>query len=76
VEVRTRLDGAGNAVPSVLIEGARRHDVARVEESWSVEDEWWHRPIARRYYRLALAGGALRTVFHDLEEDAWYAQTY
>jgi len=76
VEVRTRLDAAGDAQPVALIEGARRHAVERVEESWCVEDEWWRRRVDRRYYRLALAGGATRTIFHDQEEDAWYAQAY
>ena len=67
---------AGEIVPVALDEGGHRRRVERVEETWCVEDEWWHRRIARRYYRLTLAGGAVRTVFHDLEDDAWYAQAY
>jgi hypothetical protein len=66
----------GGPIPVALVEGGRRREVERVEEVWCVEDEWWHRRIGRRYYRLTLAGGAVRTVFHDLEADAWYAQSY
>lgn len=62
--------------PAVLIEGSRRHSVERVEDLWSVEDEWWRRRISRRYYRLALVDGGARTVYHDLAEDDWYAQAY
>ena len=62
--------------PAALIEGGRRVAVSRVEEVWCVEDEWWRRPISRRYYRLALADGRVRVVYHDRAEAAWFAQRY
>ena len=65
-------DGA----PAWLVEGGRRRRVGAVEDTWWVEDEWWRRPVSRRYYRLALADGGARTVYHDLADDAWYAQPY
>ena len=76
VTVLVGRGAGGEAVPVALVEGEHRREVERIEETWCVEDEWWHRRIGRRYYRLTLAGGALRTVFHDVEEDAWYAQAY
>jgi hypothetical protein len=60
--------------PVAVIEGGRRLRVARIEEAWQIEDEWWRQPIDRRYYRLTLEGGAVRTVYHDRIADVWYAQ--
>ena len=74
VHVRTR-DG----VPIALIAPGSPHlprPVARVQDTWRVDDEWWRHPISRCYYHLVLEGGELRTVYHDLIEDAWYEQTY
>jgi hypothetical protein len=62
--------------PAALVEGGRRLPVARIEEVWCVEDEWWRRPISRRYYRLALADGRVRVVYHDRAAGAWFAQRY
>ena len=80
VAVQTRprrgADGTATAEPVALVEAGRRRPVARVEEIWCVEDEWWRRPISRRYYRLALTDGDVRTVYHDRVADVWYAQSY
>jgi hypothetical protein len=62
--------------PAVLIDGGRRERVAEVQDVWRIDDEWWRSPISRRYYRVLLASGSLRTIFHDLIADAWFAQTY
>ena len=74
IEVRTGPGGD----PIVLIDRGRRHPVAEVQDAWQIDDEWWRheRPLRRRYLRLLLASGELRTVFHDREEDCWYAQGY
>jgi len=62
--------------PSLVVEGARQRRVAQVQDVWRVDDEWWRNPISRRYYRLVLEDGTLRTVYHDLVADAWYEQAY
>ncbi len=50
--------------------------VAEVVDEWLVEDEWWRRPLARRYLRLLLADGRLLTLFEDLVHGGWYLQPY
>ena len=74
IEVRTGPDGN----PVALIDRGRRQSVAEVQDTWQIDDEWWRheRPLSRLYLRLLLAGGEVRTVFHDREEDCWYAQGY
>ena len=77
VLTRRPAPGAGtDSEPVALVENGRRCPVARVEERWCVEDGWWRRPVSRRYLRLALADGRVRTVYHDREADAWFAQAY
>ena len=74
VQVLTR-DG----VPAVLVLAGsppRRERVARIQDTWRIDDEWWRHPISRCYFQVVLAGGALRTLYHDLIDDAWYEQTY
>ncbi len=62
--------------PAVLIDGTRRYRVAEVQDVWRIDDEWWRYPISRRYYRVLLASGSLRTIYYDLIADAWFAQAY
>ena len=50
--------------------------IARVQDSWRVDDEWWRDPISRQYVQVLLPTGALRTLFHDLVADQWFEQTY
>jgi hypothetical protein len=50
--------------------------VAAVVDEWLIEDEWWRRPLARRYLRLLLADGRLLTLFEDLVHGGWYLQPY
>jgi hypothetical protein len=66
----------GDGLPIALAEGGRRRRVARVEDVWSIDDEWWREPIARRYYRVLLDDGTVRTVYHDVVRDNWFAQGY
>jgi hypothetical protein len=50
--------------------------VEAIFDIWRIDDEWWREPISRRYFLVALAGGVLRTVFHDLLSGQWYEQRY
>ena len=70
--VAGRRDGA----PAVLIERGHRRQVAAVQDSWRIDDEWWRTPISRRYYRVVLDDGSLYTVYEDLAAGGWWAQGY
>lgn len=63
--------------PSVIILRRRRYAVEVIQETWRLDDEWWRpRPISRLYYRLALEGGRILTVYRDLLEGNWWVQRY
>jgi hypothetical protein len=63
-------------VPVALIDGAHRHRIERIQDSWCIDDEWWREPIQRRYYQIALDTGSVRTLYHDQVQDNWYEQRY
>lgn len=49
--------------------------VARVQDRWRIDDEWWREhPISRLYYVVLLDGDMLLTVYHDLVADVWFEQ--
>lgn len=50
--------------------------VAAVHDTWRVDDEWWRKEIARRYFLVELQGGRRLTLYHDLVAGAWHAQPY
>jgi hypothetical protein len=58
-----------------LVEGGRQR-VLKIEDAWDVDDEWWRERIARRYYRVRLEDGGVRTVYRDEGGDEWFAQRY
>ena len=39
--------------------------VVAVREEWRLNDEWWSREIARRYFKVVLANGRQLVLFHD-----------
>lgn len=41
---------------------------------WTVDQDWWERPVARQYWKLLVEDRVLVEVFHDLLEDAWYLE--
>ena len=59
---------------SVTLSG-REVRIARVQEVWEVDLEWW-RPqrIARRYYRVTTEDQRDLTIFFDLAAGGWYRQ--
>jgi hypothetical protein len=65
----------GDGLPLLLIEGGRQRPVA-IQDEWRLDDEWWRQPIRRRYYRLVLDDGLVRTVYHDVAHDNWFEQGY
>jgi hypothetical protein len=49
--------------------------VARIQDRWRIDDEWWReQPIARLYHLVLLVDGTVWTIYHDLLADAWFAQ--
>ena len=53
-------------------EAGRR--IEAIGEIWRVDDEWWRKPVARRYVEVMLEGGAHVTLFEDLTSNTWFAQ--
>lgn len=75
VQVETGPEGEPRAV--VLQKGKRprrRLCVASVRDHWRIDDEWWRRPISRRYYQVVLEDGACLTLFQDLLSGQWLQQ--
>ncbi len=74
-------DGAGcpRALGSPGGEGDGEGDGPRlvdaVLEVWRIDDEWWRRPIARRYFEALLQGGRRVVLFEDLATGEWFEQT-
>ena len=61
--------------PAAIVSGRRRARVVSLVDAWEVVEEWWRpAPIARRYYRAAVEGGEVVTVFRDMIGGAWYRQ--
>lgn len=57
------------------IEGdEKRWTVEVVGEVWRVDDEWWRRPISRRYVEAMLEGGKHVVLFEDLVHGTWFIQ--
>ena len=59
--------------PTSLAPGHTR--VAEILDRWRIDDEWWRKPVSRMYFHVALEGGQLLTLFHDLATGRWYGQT-
>lgn len=65
-----------NGVPATVTVATGQMPVAQITDEWLVEDEWWRRPLARRYVRLLLADDRVLTLFEDLVQGGWYLQRY
>lgn len=66
-----------NNLPAVLFGPSReRLPVVDIQETWCIDDEWWRDPIQRRYYRVLLQNGSLRTIYVDSIANSWHEQRY
>lgn len=63
-------------LPVAVIEGERHTPIKRIQDCWCIDDEWWRDPIQRRYYRVLLETGTIRTLYHDQMQDTWFEQAY
>ena len=71
--VEVREDQLGE--PTAVRSGGRWLAVARVEETWRIDDEWWReRPISRLYMQVTLEDGVTTVLFKDLVGGAWHQQ--
>jgi hypothetical protein len=75
VRLTVHTDDAGQPVAVYRDGWSRPCRVARVQESWRIDDEWWReQPISRLYFMLLLENDLLLTIYHDLMTDVWYEQ--
>lgn len=51
-----------------------RLSVQFLGETWRIDDEWWRRPIARRYVEVMLDGGGRVMLYEDLITGEWWVQ--
>ena len=72
----TVLTRGPDELPALLVERGRRRPVAHTQDAWRIDDEWWRDAIGRRYYRVVLDDGSLRTVYRDVVAGGWYEQGY
>ncbi len=66
--------------PAAVWERGVRLPVARVEDVWRIDDEWWREvSVARTYFEVLLEGGRRLTLFFDRttgdrETGRWFRQ--
>ena len=75
IHIRVRVDGDGRPLALRRRGWSRPRAVARIQDRWRIDDEWWRtRPISRLYHLRLLEDGTLLTVYHDLVTDTWFEQ--
>lgn len=72
----TVLTRGPDELPALLVERGRRRPVAQIQDAWRIDDEWWRDPIDRRYYRVVLDDGSVRTLYQDATSKRWFEQAY
>lgn len=75
--ITVELDEAG--MPVRIRDGERGtgdewQSVECIGDTWRLDDEWWRRPIARRYVEILLEGGGRMIVYEDLVTGEWFGQ--
>jgi hypothetical protein len=73
-EIRVLTTAPGE--PLSVYRGHHRKKVARILNSWRIDDEWWREPLSRQYFQVELQDGVVLTVFRDLISGIWYQQRY
>jgi hypothetical protein len=75
-ETRRTEESAAHIAASPAPRAVRSHlPIETILDRWRIDDEWWRREISRMYFSVALEGGQLLTLFHDLTTGRWYGQT-
>lgn len=70
------VEANAHGEPVAMMWKGRYRRVETVHDSWRIDDEWWRREIARRYFAIEMEGGRRMTLYHDLLADVWYSQAY
>ncbi len=65
-----RTKGARECI--TLMDDARR--VEEILEIWRIDDEWWRKPVSRRYVDVAMEGGGHMVLFENLMTNEWFMQ--
>ena len=63
---RVRDGGRGTGDEWRIVEG--------IGDTWRLDDEWWRRPIARRYVEVILEQGGRMVLYQDLVSGEWFGQ--
>jgi len=71
-----RVVAENNLPVALLTPNRERQPIVDIQETWCIDDEWWRDPIQRRYYRVLLQNGSLRTIYVDLVANSWHEQGY
>ncbi len=75
IQIWAQVDGDGRPLALRRRGWSRPRAVARIQDRWRIDDEWWRtRPISRLYHLLLLEDGTLLTIYHDLVTDTWFEQ--
>lgn len=74
--VPVAVEATNTGAPKAVLWKGEFKRVTAIHDSWRIDDEWWRAEIARRYHAVELEGGRHLTLYLDLLNDAWYAQTY
>ncbi|HUG15295.1 MAG TPA: hypothetical protein VMM78_09775 [Thermomicrobiales bacterium] len=69
------VEADDKGLPLELTQHGSKH-VAAIQDVWRIDDEWWRDLISRRYFRVVLDSGEIRTIYHDLVSGEWFEQWY
>jgi hypothetical protein len=73
--VNVELDASGG--PRAVRRSGGQETYTEVEtvlECWRIDDEWWRKQIARRYFEVVLCSGRRVIVFNDVITGEWWMQ--
>jgi hypothetical protein len=70
LKVKVKVNAMG--LPSLVTLAGQARGVVGIDDHWREERTWWDKPLRRDYYRVILADGSLRNIFHDLIDGGWY----
>ncbi len=75
VPLRIRDGGRGTLKDSLTVAGDEWRIVEGIGDTWRLDDEWWRRPVSRRYVEVLLEGGGRMIVYEDMVTGEWFGQT-
>lgn len=60
--------------PRAVRAGRRVRRVAKIQDRWRIDDEWWRKPICRMYFLVEYEDGIQETIYQDLVDRSWHRQ--